>query len=359
MAEGYILHIVSGDKFTSGYINFMKKYIKREQQFLIIGKEYKYFFYDNENIEIVDRGRDLIQRKENREKIYGAVKIIISGVFDDVTYIALYRNKILKKVYLHFWGGDFYCLRDKISMVHVMSYMYRLFKLRCIKKCKAFIFLLDTEQAQFEKICKYRKQCLVAAMPEDPMEEIDYEELMNEENHRKTSEKRILVGNSATKENHHIEVFKLLKRFEGKNIKVFVPLSYGNMEYKQEVMKKGREILGDIFVPIENYMDKKEYYRLLSSMDVGIFNNDRQQAMGNINIMLRIGKKLYLRKGTSMWESYLAMGAIINDIEELKNCSYEKMFSYDVKDREKSIQAIEAKGEVKRNIEQWEKIIYE
>ena len=358
MDEGYILHIVCGDKFTSGYVNFMKKYIKREQRFLIIGNEYKYSFYDNENIEIVDRGRDLIRRKENRKKINGSVKIIISGVFGGATYIALYRNKILKKVYLHFWGGDFYCLRDKISLVHVMSYVYRLFTLRCIKRCKAFIFLLDTEQTQFEKICKYRKQCLVASMPQDPMEEIDYEELMNEDNNRNKSEKRILVGNSATKENHHVEVFKLLKRFEGENVKVFVPLSYGNMKYKEEVIKKGKEILGDTFVPIEDYMEKKEYYKLLSSMDVGIFNNDRQQAMGNINAMLRMGKKLYLRKGTAMWENYLTTGVVISNIEELKECSFNDLFCYKIEDRQKNMLAIKKRWDVKKNIEQWEKIIY-
>lgn len=356
MNKCYILHIIAGDKFTSGYVNFMKKYMKKEQFFWIIGEGFKYNFCDDENIEII-KGRELVVKSENRKRVQEAEKIIVSGVIDGAVYLGLFPNEILAKVYLHFWGGDFYCLRDKISIIHIRSYIYRIFRLRCIKRCRALVFLLDTEQAQFEKICKYRKRCMAAAMPKDPMEEIDYERLMNEID-KKVKEKRIIVGNSATKENHHIEVFELLARYKDKNMKVYVPLSYGNMDYKEEVIRKGRELLGDIFIPIENYMEKREYCRLLASMDVGIFNNDRQQAMGNIGIMLRMGKKLYLRKGTSMWESFLAAGAILHDAAGLRQSTYEDLFRQDMNDKQKNIQAIEAIWNVKGNVEQWEKIIY-
>ena len=40
----------------------------------------------------------------------------------------------------------------------------------------------------------------------------------------------ILIGNSATETNNHIEVLDLLSKFKNEDIKIYVPLSYGDME---------------------------------------------------------------------------------------------------------------------------------
>ena len=54
-----------------------------------------------------------------------------------------------------------------------------------------------------------------------------------------------------------------------------------------------------------DFVPKDAYIRWLNTMDVGVFANDRQQALGNIFYLMRLKKKVYLRKGTSMWNNFV------------------------------------------------------
>ena len=113
----------------------------------------------------------------------------------------------------------------------------------------------------------------------------------------------ILVGNSATKSNYHLEVFDKLKKFRDENINIYVPLSYGSKDYADEVIKYGSQLFGEKFKPITEFMPKDKYFMQLMSMDIAVFANDRQQALGNIVALLYAGKKVYMRSDISSWES--------------------------------------------------------
>ena len=86
--------------------------------------------------------------------------------------------------------------------------------------------------------------------------------------------------------------------------------------------------MGDIFCPILDYIEKEKYIELLSTCTVGIFNNNRQQAMGNINILLYLGKKLYLRTDVSMWDVYQERGYDIFSVETIPQMSIEEFFKF-------------------------------
>ncbi|WP_271768261.1 TDP-N-acetylfucosamine:lipid II N-acetylfucosaminyltransferase [Aquimarina algiphila] len=108
--------------------------------------------------------------------------------------------------------------------------------------------------------------------------------------------KNILVGNSNSPESNHLDVFKRMSKDNSINdFKIFTPLSYGNnIEYQSEVLNKGREILGNSFIPLLKFMKRSDYILLLRSCSVGIFYHYRQQAMGNIIAMLYIGARIYM-----------------------------------------------------------------
>ena len=55
-------------------------------------------------------------------------------------------------------------------------------------------------------------------------------------------------------------------------------------------------------------MSSEEYAKFFSKMNVAIFNNNRQQAMGNITLASFLGCKVYLRKNTTMWRQYVEVG---------------------------------------------------
>ncbi|WP_083234102.1 TDP-N-acetylfucosamine:lipid II N-acetylfucosaminyltransferase [Candidatus Marithrix sp. Canyon 246] len=75
---------------------------------------------------------------------------------------------------------------------------------------------------------------------------------------------------------------------------MFVPLSYGDPKgvYIKEVISTGTKIFGDKFIPMTEFMDFDKYLNFLGSINITIFNHNRQQAMGNTITLLGFGKKV-------------------------------------------------------------------
>ena len=63
---------------------------------------------------------------------------------------------------------------------------------------------------------------------------------------------KILLGNSATESNQHKEAFELLEKYKNKNIKIYVPLSYGPEKYADEIEQLGMHIFGEKFIPMRS-----------------------------------------------------------------------------------------------------------
>lgn len=92
----------------------------------------------------------------------------------------------------------------------------------------------------------------------------------------------LLVGNSAAPTNNHLEVLQLLALQDLDGRRVLVPLSYGNQGYAQSVIREGRRLLGDSFVPITRMMPLSEYNELLWECGVVLTGAQRQAGLGNI-----------------------------------------------------------------------------
>ena len=170
---------------------------------------------------------------------------------------------------------------------------------------------------------------------------------------RVNKEIKIQVGNSADFSNNHLEIFEKLRNVKDNNIKIVCPLSYGeNNKYTKKVIEKGKHIFGKKFIPILEYLPFKEYLKLLSEIDIAIFNHDRQQAMGNIITLIGLGKKVYLRDDISTWNS-------LNEIN-LKVFSFNNSdFSLELLRKEEIIEnnlIINRNYSESKLIEQWQKI---
>ena len=130
--------------------------------------------------------------------------------------------------------------------------------------------------------------------------------------------KSILVGNSASMTNNHIEAFDLIVNYDlPETTKVFVPLSYGSEQYKKDILEKGKEQLNDRFYPITSFMPIDEYVKLIKQCGYVIMNHKRQQAVGNIVIMLYLGARVFLREESPTYKMLKKEGAILNTVQEL------------------------------------------
>lgn len=128
--------------------------------------------------------------------------------------------------------------------------------------------------------------------------------------------RNILVGNSASLTNNHLEIFKILASVELGDRKVIVPLSYGDNEYRKHILKNGLEVLGDNFWPIIDFMPLYEYKKIMASCSVVVMNHYRQQALGNIGAILHNGSKLFLNKRSTTFDFFEKRGAYIFDIDD-------------------------------------------
>lgn len=127
----------------------------------------------------------------------------------------------------------------------------------------------------------------------------------------------VLVGNSATYENNHLDIFEALEKIDFVDREITCPLSYGREEYRSEVIKKGREVFGNKFNEITAFLPYDEYVELLSNCSVVLMNHRRQQALGNIMLMLCMGAKVFLRNENPAYVFLKKEGYIVFSIQDI------------------------------------------
>ena len=128
----------------------------------------------------------------------------------------------------------------------------------------------------------------------------------------------ILVGNSASFTNNHLDVFDLFLRIGVENREIVTPLSYGNAQYRDFILKRGRDLFADSFDPMVKFLPLNEYVKKIQSCGFVVMNHVRQQAVGNILIMLYLGAKVFLRMECSTYAFFREQGVILFSIQELE-----------------------------------------
>lgn len=126
----------------------------------------------------------------------------------------------------------------------------------------------------------------------------------------------ILIGNSASRTNNHLEVFDILKNFNLESRKLIVPLSYGDKIYGSEIEENGNNSFGDNFEALTKFMPLHKYNSYIQQCGIVIMNNYRQQAIGNIMALLWIGAKVYLDERNTLYHYLKRVGIEVFSIGE-------------------------------------------
>lgn len=128
----------------------------------------------------------------------------------------------------------------------------------------------------------------------------------------------ILVGNSATATNNHLEVFKILSKLDLGDRKIVVPLSYGDADYRDAIISHGRALFGDRFQPIVEFMPLDLYNTLIAQCSVVVMGHRRQQGGGNTVTQLYKGAKVFLDEANTVYRYLKKKGAFVNTLNELQ-----------------------------------------
>ena len=123
----------------------------------------------------------------------------------------------------------------------------------------------------------------------------------------------ILLGNSASPENNHLDIIQLLQRLNINNRKIIVPLSYGDKTYRKIVVSSMKSLE---FIPLLDFLPIEEYMNIVTSCSHVVMGHVRQQAIGNVFMALTRGCKLFLYKDSVTYLYLKSCGYYIYTIED-------------------------------------------
>lgn len=128
----------------------------------------------------------------------------------------------------------------------------------------------------------------------------------------------ILVGNSATPTNNHLEVFDMLAQIDLGDRQIIAPLSYGVPVYRDAIISYGRNLFGSRFKPIVEFMPLEQYNTLIAGCSVVVMGHRRQQGGGNTVTALYKGAKVFLDEANTVYQYLKSRGAFVNNLKELQ-----------------------------------------
>ncbi|HRN78751.1 MAG TPA: TDP-N-acetylfucosamine:lipid II N-acetylfucosaminyltransferase [Ferruginibacter sp.] len=137
----------------------------------------------------------------------------------------------------------------------------------------------------------------------------------------------IYLGNSASIPNNHIDALYALEQFKNEDVKIICPLSYGNARYGDYVSKIGKRIFGEKFTDLRQYMPIEEYFKMIMKLDVIVMYHNRTQAAANIFAFLRMGKKVFLKRESTIFRLAELHGIKVFDANQIESYSFEKLVS--------------------------------
>jgi len=138
----------------------------------------------------------------------------------------------------------------------------------------------------------------------------------------------ILVGNSGAPANEHAWVYRTLARFRSEDLRILSPLSYGDPDYVASTIALGRELFGERFVPLTDFLPPEQYARLIGGVDAAVMNHGHQQALGNVVALLMMGKKVFVRSDTTPYRFFGDLGIQVFDTLRLPEMTFAELAGF-------------------------------
>lgn len=126
----------------------------------------------------------------------------------------------------------------------------------------------------------------------------------------------VMLGNSATPSNNHLDLLQLLSNCPSPIDHLILPLSYGDSSYGESIHTRFEE-LGLTTTVLKDLMPLHEYEALMNRVDVLILGHLRQQGLGNILAALQQGKTVYLHPKGINYAHFKSRGFVVRNTQDL------------------------------------------
>lgn len=343
-----IYHFLPQGIYADQFVNFM-----RHNRDVILGKHLYLFLSHGEkekNISFSDNDSINVFSFFSVLKVFLFLKKTDRIIIHNYSHPYLYLVSAccwwkLNKVSWLVWGGDLYFFNIKKKLKYKL---YEVFRKIAIKRF-ACIITYGSEYEMAKKYYHVKGKNIYFLYPMiffDIPQGILKKELF------------ILVGNSCSVSNEHIEALTLLSKFKKEKIKIFVPLSYGNSPsgYVESIDKFGMEHFGEKYVSIKNMMELKKYQEFLSNIDIMVCNHRRQEAWGNLFTLLLNRKKVFVRRETPTNIDFNNFGLKFYLTDDIPNMTFDEFKAFNLGDGENNEKVIKNMFSNKNLINIWNNI---
>lgn len=322
------VHVMVNDKFNAGIVEFINANFDPAEHCFVFYRgapETQFAIPQHGNVvKLLDFSYFSIPATVER--------VFFHGLFlpDIIAY--LYNNRdLLKKSCWLIWGGDLHeAKRNEVSDFVKTNFLYY----NGLEHDRIYLKELYNHDAKFIKTLCY------SAFNAEEIESVP---------HVKSDYVKILVNNSAHPST--ISALKNLAHFKDENIKIFTILSYGQAQYKEQIVETGKEIFGDKFIPMHDYIKAEDYLHFLASLDAYILNQGRPQGATTLQTLLLMGKKVFVRGHIA--EPFKAHGLDVYHTESIPGLTFNEFLMNERKDANKKAAAYKFTDEFK--LEVWRK----
>lgn len=296
--------------------------------------EHIFWILTEESYQISKNEKNVYLKKKHLiselKKINNYVDVIIIHGFEFKFYELLCLNSdIRKKMAWVVWGHDLYRMKDitqrtpkEMLKYFIKKILYKHLQVPFVKKIKCIGIGFPYDAVEIKK---WYGDKVIKSAPYGMgynFESIKKIKKDIQKNIKKKQTINILLGHSAYEYLRHIENLKRLQNYQGKNIKIFIPLSYGNSAYMDQIKKHIEKVSMNIELLTE-LLTEEQYLEFLSNIDIAIFDFKHQAALGNIYLLLYFEKKIYLDIEGVLYKGFKNQNVSVFDTNTIGQVPYE------------------------------------
>ncbi|SFM25838.1 4-alpha-L-fucosyltransferase glycosyl transferase group 56 [Gracilibacillus orientalis] len=314
----------------------------------------------NKNVQIINKttgvyniGNIIFNKIKYNEKV---LMHSISQLNNVTKLKILLRPKLFKKITWIAWGSDLY--EWKTTSKSWRSCLSRIIEWSFRKKIIRFVGIFPPDIDYFKRQFNSKAKTFYAPYPGaiyNPIYNTKFKNQNINDKIQKNSAINIQIGHQSNPILKHIEVLQDLKKFKNENIKIYLPLNYGDKVHGDKVEQIAKELFGDKAICIRDKMALDDYMSFLSSIDIAIFNTNRQIGLGNINPLLFMQKKIFIPKNSVMYDFFHSEDISIVDYNDIKSESFSSFIKeINTENGKKYIQVNHLN--IENNIKMWKKV---
>lgn len=302
-------------------------------------EEHRFLYWDNivnDDRKLLDYGNSVELTGSEKERRLEACRqmdeadiVIWHGLLFGAkrTMIPLVYKKYMKKSIWIIRGIDMYNWR--IQKGDLISRIINRINYSCRKNMPRIGYIAHPDESVYcSQFGEHAKRFyLPYAIPKDAFDTMEqYRNAIPRDN----GKVYVQVAHNSYTFNNHEEILDDLSKFRNENIRVIVPLSYGNDWYNKEdnyaarISKKAEDIFGRKVACLKRLMPPHNYSELLCNIDISVYKSKRQNALGNILRSLYTGNKVFLPPDNPLYTLYVQNGIEIGNADEIKNMTYEE-----------------------------------